>query len=77
MRLKSDFPAHTRITIVPKWLPTASSVTGAVSEVPRTLKACKQDVHECCNMAEEARNCYSNAILILFHELRKTTSEAT
>ena len=70
--------SHTRITTLPKWLPLASSVAGAVSDVPRTLKACKRGVHKCCcNMAEEAGNCYSNAILILFPKLRKTTSEAT
>ncbi len=78
MTLKSDLPAHTRLTIVPNWLPPASSVTGAVSEVPCTLKACKRDVQKCCcNIAEEAGNCYSIAILILFPKLRKTTSEAT
>ncbi len=63
---------------MPKRLPPASSVAGAVSDVPRTLKACKRGVHKCCcNMAEEAGNCYNNMLLTLFPKLRKTTSEAT
>jgi hypothetical protein len=60
-----------------------SSTATEVAWIPRAkastlLKACKRGVHKCCcNMAEEAGNCYSNAVLIVFPKLRKTTSEAT